>query len=420
MTTAKADTRLLLLAGDLTTDASQRETDLTAADLGSYEDASARTALDGLGDGRTIEVVCELDNTSSGILVSSGGIGGGSPTYRIVVSAGVVVFFVGITLIGSITPPGLGGSLDDYLIAWATEPDATEAADARSEFVVWSLSSGNVQRLVVLHAVEPADPTDALSVGGLWTGGGSLSSDFTDTITELRISSRFHTAVETREDFISSTAAPDVDGWIVAELPRLPAALVEVAAVAGPQWQAAAAAAVQHRPRLASAIVQALARAPWAELGSDIASTYPAKWVVQIGDSWQATIAWLWWVEVPAACGWLVPWVQVALWSNDTDPPAQLELRVVTSDRKPGQGGQRTTSTITRSTDDGSGGVGALLQLPRVLVRRDKTGRSWVWLETRLTGANAADTSYIIRQVSLLPESVPSYDDPDEPQEMLG
>jgi hypothetical protein len=75
---------------------------------------------------------------------------------------------------------------------------------------------------------------------------------------------------------------------------------------------------------------------------------------------------------------------------------------------------------MTRSTDDGLGGDGALLQFPRALVRRDKVSRSWVWLELRLTGDNASGTSYLIRQVTLLPESVPTYEDPDEPQEIFG
>ena len=72
MTSARADTRVLVTS-PITTDLSQWATNLTASGSGAYEDPSARTALDGTGDGRTIEIACKLNTGISSVIVAHGG-----------------------------------------------------------------------------------------------------------------------------------------------------------------------------------------------------------------------------------------------------------------------------------------------------------------------------------------------------------
>jgi hypothetical protein len=164
--------------------------------------------------------------------------------------------------------------------------------------------------------------------------------------------------------------------------------------------------------------VQALARST-PEIGENLEETYPATWVIDLGDGWQATAAWLWRLDVPRFCGWVIATVQLAVWNTNTDPPATVEIAIATSDRRPGAGGQVSRTSITRSADDGDNGLGALLELPRCFVVRDGDGFTWCWLMMRITGDNASGTAYRIRQCTIVPASVPALEQPEEPDDIF-
>ena len=406
MTTPKADTRVLLV-DDLTVDASQWETDLTAADAGAYEEEAARTAIDGAGEGRSIELVFEADTSSNGVLVDHGN----AAAFQVGIGGGVVLCRQDTATIASATLPGVSGVLGMFKLQWSTEPNPGDGDELRSELTVLG-PEGDVLRMVFDHGVPTASELDDFSVGGVWSGG-SLTSDYGDAISVVRISARYHTSIEFREDFTTQTAEPDIDGWIVAELPRLPEQLLEQGEVAGPQYLIATAAGEQHRPRLAGPLVQALARKDWVTLGPDITEAYPPKWVVDLADGWQVPASWLWLLEVPRACGWLVVTLQIAMQSTNVDPPGQVEIRFTTSDARPGADGHESSRTVTHDAD---GEV--ILTFERCFVVRDQPGLTWAWLAMRITGDNAAATAYQIRQCTIVPESVPSLELPEEPSDI--
>jgi hypothetical protein len=418
VSTSKPDTRILLTTTDLLTDLSQWAVDLTAAGAAAYEEESERTAINGDGRGRSLEIDFEADTSSAGVLIDHGG-GDASPSYQLKIKSNAIECNAGLSTLGSLPLPDLDGSLAHFVASWSTEPNplTTGGSDAlRSELTVFNAGTGTIARLVFEHAVTVSSVLDHLGIGGVWSGA-LMNFAYTDTIHVLRISSRYHTSIETREDFVLQTTAPSVDGWVVAELQRLPAAALEVAELAGPQYQVAAPAAVEHRARLASPLVQAMFR-DWPVLGADLAAKWPPNWVTDLGDDWQTTAAWLWRCEVPKICGWIVARIQVAVWATDANPPSQLEVRISNSDAPPGQDGTVSSEELTRAVDDGVDGTGVLAVFDRVFVNRDDAGRSWVWLASRLVGANAT-TRYAIRQITIAPLSVPSLDLPEEPADLF-
>lgn len=408
MTSARPDTRLLV-ASPVTTDLSQWLTDLTASGSGAYEDPSVRTALDGTGDGRSLEAAFEASNASEGWILRHGGDVATQP-YGLFVKTGEVRFMgTGATVIASIVMPGIGAGLSDYIAAINTEPNplTTGAADAlRSEFLVYDVLGKALAWLVVHHAVIVADPAGAFSVGGEWDGA-VLQIPYPDGIDDVRVSSRFHTRVEVREHWVAPTTAPTPDGITAVEGPVLPAETTLAKSVAGPQYQAAAAAMAvgRNRHRMVSAAVQCIVPEPpmWED---DLADVIGAGRVYDLELGYQTPLCWLWRRRIPRHCSWVRVRVQWATWDTDGQPPDLVELRAHTADAPPPLAQEQQAKTISRNVDDGTGGIGVLETFELLYVERDLDGWTWLFLSARTDGGSGAgNVAYSIREISIVPVS---------------
>lgn len=384
--TARPDSRLLV-ASTVTTDLSQWDTDLTATGAGAYEDASARTALDGTGTGRAFEVSVELDTGSDGVIICHGADGVGDPAYRIGLAGSVVVFVRGASVV-ALTPPNLSGTLKTYVLGWSTEPnpDTTGGSDAlRSEYYVYDVDGDEMAYDAETHAVTTTSASLAFSIGGEWDGG-SLNSAFTDTINAVRISGRFHTRVEGREHLVTQTAAPSNDGIEACEEPVIPEGVCENGALVGPAYQAAARsmAVGVNRHRLVGPLLKMFSPSPvtWQPTLSAV-SGMDATRVRTLSDGYQTQLGWLWRVMVPRHAEWLLCKAQWNTWDTGLAAVA-CNLRVYISDLPPTQANEWKYEAITRSTEDGSGGTGVVQEFDPVQVLRDADGYSWVWLASSI------------------------------------
>jgi len=418
MTSARPDTRLLT-ASPITTDISQWLTDLTATGLGAYEDPSARAALDGTGDGRALEVACEIRTGTEGWLVRHGGDVASQP-YGMFISNGLVSFFAAAVIV-SLSAPNVGAGLQDYIVAANTEPnpETTGAADAlRTELLVYDVAGDALAWVVAAHAVFVADPAGAFSIGGEWDGA-TLQKAYPDSIDGVRISARFHTRVEVREHWVAQTPAPTPQGITAVEGPVLPSDATLAKSTAGPQYQAAAAAMAtgRNRHRMVSPAVQCIVSAPptWED---DLADVIGEGRVHDLDGGYQTPLCWLWRRRIPRHCSWVAVRVQWAVWDTDAQPPDLVELRAHTADASPPLAQQQQVKTISRSVDDGTNGVGVLESFALLYVERDLEGWTWLFLSARTDGGSGAgNAAYSIREISIVPVSTSEgYDDqpPDQ------
>lgn len=417
MNTAKSDTRLLL-DGDLEADLSQWDTDMTGSGASSYEEASARTALDGSGFGRTIEVFADLAQGSNRLLVDHGG-SGSAKGYAIQIKSGLIKLLQAGVAIGELAPPNLGVGATGFLVVWATEPNPATTGpsdELRSELLIVDVENLEVARGIYQHArVEPS-PLEHFAVNGTWDGT-TINNASAEPLAGVRISSRFHTTVEAREDWaddlgLVALAEPDGDALRLAEPARLAAAAHELGEVAGPQYQAVALGLAEMRPRAVGAVVQATSRER-PTLGADWRDTWGTKWVRDMADGFQASRAWCWVRRLAETCAWLKVRMQVALWPLGTNDPAPLTIAVCCSGERPGtEDAEVSRVEVERTTDDGTDGLGALLDFELLLIRRGlEDGRTWIWVEAKLTGDDADATAYAIRSCSIAPLALPSIDD---------
>lgn len=406
MTSARPDTRFLAVT-TLATDLGQRLTNLTAAAPGAYEANSARTALTGAGAGRAIELACSMTNASTGVLVDHGT----GASYRIRVTAGgVVEFRNSVGLIGSITAPGIAAGSQNYVIAWSTEPNplTTGAGDAlRSEFTVYGGAAGSetVERSAVTHATVAASSTGTFTVGGVYTGG-ALTLAFDGTITAVRISSRFHTGVETREHFVAPTAAPTLIGIAACQQPPFPAGALEPGHIVGPAYQAAASSMKigRNRHRLCSPLVQCIIAVPLS-VADRMQDVYTPGHIWSMGDGWQTPLGLRWYREVPRHVQWLRVEVQWATWETAPGATDLVELRVHSANNRLIKQATKTSEQlISRQVDDGTNGLGVRQVFDPLFVERDENGYTAIYLSARTdSGSGSGNATYSIRGVSVIP-----------------
>jgi hypothetical protein len=409
VTSARPDTRYLATA-PITTDIGQRLTNLTVSGAGGYELNSARTAIAGSGAGRSIEVACDLTNATTGVIVDFGT----GASYRITVSAGGMVTFSGSSgTFKTLTAPGIAAGAQAYVIAWSTEPNplATGAGDAqRSEFLVYggvAISPALVWDTAE-HVVEPAAGSGTFTVGGVWTG--SLTLPFTGALTALRISSRFHTRVETREHFVAQTAAPTLEGPAACQLFPLPAAVCTNGNVIGPQYQLAAASMQtgRNRHRLASPLVQwQNASPPALSDNMKFADGVNPKhvWNMPGGEGWQQPLMWLCARRVPLNIMWLRVEVQWATWETISGATDLVELRAHTWSGNPLTATETHSVLISRQVDDGTNGLGVRQVFDPLLVKRDPAnGLTWIGLSARTdSGSGTGNATYWVRSLTVVP-----------------
>jgi len=412
MSSPRPDTRLLT-AAPVAADLGQRLTNITAAGLGAYEAPSARTALDGSGPARSLEILVNLDQASAGTLLDHGG-DTGTHGYRIDVSlpGGVVTIdFIGqATKLASIAAPGAGALAQPYVIAWSTEPNpaTTGAADAlRSEMLVYDATGAALAWAAVAHAVFAADPAAAVSLGGSWTGA-ILAAAYPKALDGCRISARWHGRAEVREHWVAQTPAPAVVGITAVEGQLLPSDTAIAKSIAGPQYQAGAASmrVGRNRHRLTSPSTETTIPDPpsWVD---DLADTIGPTRVLNLEGGYQVALGWVWRRRIPRMCGWVLVHLQLATWDDDAQPPDLTEIRIHAADGPPVDFDEEQIKLISRSVDDGTDGVGVQLVFDPLYLRRDEaSGYTWLWLSARTDGGSGAGNAvYSIREVSIVPMS---------------
>jgi hypothetical protein len=434
VTSPRPDTRLLATS-PITTDLSQRLTNLTASAGAGYELNSIRTGLSGEGAGRSIELLVNINTTSVGTLVDhSTGIAG-TQAYKIRVTLGGVVEFSDSSgLLMSLTTPGVVTGNRLCVVAWSTEPnplhDGGAGTELRSEFLVYNtVAGGDPAWDTTEHDAVTPDGSATFTVGGVFTGG-VLTLAYLPAITAVRISCRFHTRVETREHFVAQTAAPTNTGLAAVQQAVPPVEMFAPGQIIGPQYQHAAASMqpTRNRHRLLSPVWQ------WIQLNhadgapaftDDMRNGISPKWVLDLDDpgfvaeagpGWQTPICWLARVQVPRHVEHLLVRVQWATWELDPiDPSNKVELQFHCADGPPrpvkdGNGfipqfNVTSYQTIERIADDVSiSGLGANQVFDFVKVERDADGFSWVWLAGRTDeGSGVGGMGYQVRSCVATP-----------------
>jgi hypothetical protein len=202
-TNAKEDTVFLALSGNLTTDLSQRGTDLTASGSGGYEAPSGRTKLT---TSREIYARWTATTAEAGVaIVYHGNTAITDYTYAIGTDgSGYLAMNQNMSALWT-SSATVGAS--DYSIAWSTRanPDTTGASDAMiSEVVVYDHTGGAIWEYAQFtHAEATTNVSWNFSVGGAYNGAG-LSATPTNAPTKVRISTSPHPNVEVFEDWVAA------------------------------------------------------------------------------------------------------------------------------------------------------------------------------------------------------------------------
>jgi len=204
LTTAKEDTLFLCLASALTTDSSQRLTDLTSYTGGGYELTSSRGAVTG-ATGREVYCRCVLTAGETDVTLVYHGLGdfsdytyamGTEATGKLVCRQNGAAIWTGPT-----APAG------DISFAWSTRenPDTTGSGNALiSEVSVYDHTAGSMLRIEQFtHAVATTSSSWTFSIGGWWNGS-SLRGPPATAPTEARLSEAFHNHVEFSEDWVAA------------------------------------------------------------------------------------------------------------------------------------------------------------------------------------------------------------------------
>jgi hypothetical protein len=413
VTSPRPDTRFLATS-PITTDLGQRLTNLTVAAPGGYEANSVRTAIDGQVAGRSIEIKVEINSTNGGVLVDHAT----GNSYRIAVAVGGAVEFSDSSgLLKSIPAPNVGVGLKDYVVSWSTEPNPQSTGGAgtilRSEFVVYDVAGAALSWDVLIHDNVVTSAAGTFTVGGVYTGG-MMTLTYANPIDAVRVSSRFHSRIETREHFVAQTAAPTLEGPAACQLFPLPAAVCTNGNVIGPQYQLAAASMQtgRNRHRLASPLVQWQNASPPAlsDNMKEAANVNPKHvWNMPGGEGWQQPLMWLCARRVPLNIMWLRVEVQWATWetiSGDTD---LVELRAHTWSGNPLTATETHSVLISRQVDDGTNGLGVRQVFDPLLVKRDPAnGLTWIGLSARTdAGSGTGNATYWVRSLTVVPWVLP-------------
>lgn len=212
----KSDTVMRIdVATSQTVDESQFGQTLTAADAGGYLDPSIETSLDGSGAGREISMRFTADNGDSGYMLYQGPGPAATYTFRILLSGGDVVFWYSPGFNVSLECPSISGSVETFTAHICTRPNplTTGASDAQTTEISIYNEDQDEWAIEQFHHIVTAhtDPTDHFSYNGRWTHS-TLTGDFTGTMIDVRVGSRFKSTTECAVDFSNVTISAPTTG----------------------------------------------------------------------------------------------------------------------------------------------------------------------------------------------------------------
>ncbi len=323
-TNAKEDTVFLALDGDLVTDLSQYETDLTVATGGGFELESARAALTG-STGREVYVRCTLSAAEASVVLAAHSTTVEfAYTWLIRTNASGNLecvqgnTFVGLTVVwqGPVVPAA------DLSIGWSTRPnpDTTGSSDALiSEIIVYDHDAGAYLAIdQVVHAAPTTASGLVLSVGGVHSSG-SLTSRPTNAPTAFRLSRSFHTNVEFAEDWIAARPAHATS--LVTPREPIGASLAAIGNVA--QWagQPNVGFIGAHANALRGRMLSPLVNEVYSQARTLISTPTPTQWLTFAPGSatYRADVTTLRWLPVPGV-EWAYVRVHVTSWVTSGDP----------------------------------------------------------------------------------------------------
>jgi len=399
---AKDDTLYYALRGgafaNLATDLSQHLDNQTAG--ASWTSEASPAPRFNVTTTWTIEVLCDTDNNDTGYFLSYAS--GGSLLRFSLNGSGTVEAYLGASLLGSLALPGIGAGAEEFVIAWACEPNVltTGAGDAlRSELRAWNVTDGTYSQTTFTHAVRSSGTGDLVC----WASSAAGANAFVGTARGIRISAgRFRTATETREDWIGSTSAPTITGQtrleaIVAE-PATGGAGVEInepGAFAGPVLAQAAASAGQNDLRTWSPT----GHASYFERPALEGSTFtgqPTAWRRAASVATYTLLgAYVLRRRLPPRATQVKIRINVQQWRTAGVTADRLNFRVWVANRPPAPVAgvtdhdqplaTRSTANVQLATSHGSGAAaGEWLDLGLVDVVRNGAGWSWIMLGVRL------------------------------------
>lgn len=369
-TNSKADTVFLSRAsgGGLTVDLSQWHDDLTDEGGGIFTSSDNRFNL---SSPREISIVIDANSSDEGFLTYYGDVDWNDASYVIRVSGGTVLFYLGTSDIASIDLPNAGAFDKEYVIHWSTTYDA-QTTIYLSEMAVCETGTGTWSIKRAYHSEPPSNADWSFCLTGFpWDGSGV----YTNTITAVRLSRRFHSTTEAREDWVSTSSDPLVYGvspdvvlhgtiaspFALLNTETLVGAVADTHAFAGPAHFWAATASHADRMRLYSPLVNVGPNNPMELSAGGSASAWHTD--SPLG-SYRMPLSYLFSRPIPGGCDAARVRLHIQGWRNVGYPVGtsmDVGFRVFALSKLPGQPGALKwgqSNAITVSTDHGSSGVG--------------------------------------------------------------
>lgn len=281
-------------AAALATDLSEARVNITNGTTFAYENSSARTAVDAP---RAIEVVVDIASTDSGVLVQHGN--AGTYGYRLRFGGtGQIEAAQNGVLVAQVEPPSLSKSTQRYAIGWST---FEIPGGVRHELTAYCVDTDVWDFAFSETTASTTSTSDTLSIGAA-AGGGSAFSGGAAAFHKVRISSRHHSQVEVREDFVAQRTPPAVTEARRAPplvLDRSSLLVADDGAFIGPAQLMAGASFRDSERRLIGSLVNMRTAAPML-----ISNTYSAPWwrLAPGETTYRMCISYLWLSPVPPTC----------------------------------------------------------------------------------------------------------------------
>ena len=372
---SKADTVFLSRSagGGLTVDLSQYHMDLTDEGGGIFTSTDNRFNV---SSPRELSILIDANASDEGFLLYYGDEDWNDASYVIRVASGTVVFYIGTSDIGYIDMPNVGAFDKEYLIHWSTVYDAQTTIYV-SELAVCEKGTETWQIKRVYHTAPADNPDWTFCLTGFWWDPSTV---YTNTITAVRLGRRFHSTVEAREDWVSTSADPIIYGvspeamlhgtiaspFALANTETLVDAVADTHSFAGPAHFWAATSSYADRMRLCSPIVNVGPNSPMELSAGGSASAWHTD---APSGTYRMPLSYLFSRPIPGGCDAARVRLHIQGWRNGGYPMGtsmDVVFRVFAMSKLPGQPGAlvwQQSSTATVSTDHGSSGVGGWYDL---------------------------------------------------------